>query len=84
MEMTTIRIAEKSSSTTEIAAPWANSIPSCAYPEISPVAERVDPLVDLLADLDALEAVVVEPDLQPVDVHALPRSGRSPSRSSVT
>ncbi len=37
MEMTTIRIAEKSSRTTEIAAPWANSIPSCTYPEISPV-----------------------------------------------
>ena len=30
--------------------------------------ERVDPLVDLLANLNALEAVIVEPDLEPVDV----------------
>ncbi len=31
-------------------------------------AEPVQPLVDLLADLDLLEAVVVEPRLEPVDV----------------
>ena len=33
-----------------------------------PGAERVDPLVHLLAHLNALEPVVVEPCLQPVDV----------------
>ena len=38
-------------------------------PRDLPRAERVDPVVDLLADLDLLEPVVVEPRLEAVDVH---------------
>ena len=46
-------------------------------------AQRVDPLVHLLADLDPLEPVVVEPGLEPVDVDLGGRLPGSPS-SSVT
>ncbi len=53
---------------TESAAPWANEIASWAYPEISPAPIESVRSFELLLDLDAFQAVVVEPALEPVDV----------------
>ena len=74
---------EKRRRITESAAPCANEIASCAYPETSLGPDRVGQVVELLLELDPLEAVVVEPQLEAVDVRSRRRSCPVAAFSSV-
>ena len=63
-----MRMSEKSRSTNENAAPCANEIASCAYPEISPALS--DSIQSLICSRTwiRLEPVFVQPGLEAVDV----------------
>ena len=66
--MTTISTRLKSVTTIENAAPWANEQRVLGVVRDLPRAEVVGPVGRLLLDLDALEAMGVEPVLEAVDV----------------
>ena len=66
--MTTMRTRLKSATTSENAAPCANEIASCVYPEISPAPRLSTQSVACSWIWMPLEPVRVEPALQPIDV----------------
>ena len=68
MAMTTIRTRLNSVTTIEKAAPCANEIASWVYLEISPAPRLSTQSVACFWIWMPLEAVVVEPRLEPVDV----------------